>query len=423
MSVPSAFDIGRQVGTNFANVRKNAKDESVIENILSQAMNSGNPEAIQNSIGQILSQVSPERQGAAIQYLQGTYNNLQKKQDEREQFKREEQAGLQPGINPTSQAAIYKESQKNNRIQNANNVFNDSGANQPSAFQQANTQQPSAGQPQAPQTQDASLPPQNATGQAEQRKKQLLALTGHPDREVSERAKAELKEIENKEKLSNDEKKSFRKETAKLREDLANKAMDAQRGIQNKQELLSLIRNGNLDDPTYAALAEALPLNLGKRLLSDDTVTYKAGLVDEFKDLRNIFKGATRVKEIDILENKLADIYLTDSQKEAVLNSRINALKSDIILAEAAEELEDKPLGVLQFQRELQKIAKPKLDALFNQILDEQQAIIKNAENRKQIPLDYNDPEDKEIVQQIYLQAGKDWKKAEQLAKEKGYHW
>ena len=82
MSSPSAFDIGRQVGTNFANVRQTAKDESAIESILSQAMNTGDPAIVQNSIGQILSQVSPERQGVALQYLQNTFNNLQQKQKE-----------------------------------------------------------------------------------------------------------------------------------------------------------------------------------------------------------------------------------------------------------------------------------------------------------------------------------------------------
>lgn len=222
-------------------------------------------------------------------------------------------------------------------------------------------------------------------------------------------------------KSSEDKTRALRQETLPVRTQLANKAMTAAQGIQNKEHLLNLIDKGDIDDPTFATLAESLPLKLGKRLLSNDTVEYKAGLVEEFGDLRNIFQGQTRVKEIELLEEKIADLYLNDEQKKSILKSRINALKADMIRAEAAIELEDKPLGILQFNQELEKKAKPKLDALFNQILDEQKSIIDNAEKRKQLPLDANDPEDQQVIDQILKEAGGDFKKAEKLALRKGY--
>lgn len=219
-----------------------------------------------------------------------------------------------------------------------------------------------------------------------------------------------------------DQTRALRQETLPIRKQLADKALAASHGIQNKEHLIQLIDKGDLNDPTIAALAESLPLNLGKRLLSKDTTEYKAGLVEEFGDLRNIFQGQTRIKEIELLENKIADIYLTDEQKKAVLRSRINALKADMIRAESAEELENRhDLGVLQFNSELEKRAKPKLDALFNQILDEQKSIIQNAENRRNLPLDPNDPEDRKIMEQIKKEAGGDKTKAKAIAKKKGY--
>jgi hypothetical protein len=243
---------------------------------------------------------------------------------------------------------------------------------------------------------------------------------GYTNKYVENRRQEEEHLTKNKETRATE----MRKETLPIRTELANKAAAAEKGIQNKQELLNLIEKGDINDPTFAALAEALPLNLGKRLLSNDTVEYKAGLVEEFQDLRNIFQGQTRIKEIELLENKIADIYLTDDQKKAVLKSRINALRADVIRAESAAELEDRDdLGVLQFRQEIEKRAKPKLDALFNQILDEQKSIIQDAENRKKIPLSMNDSDDKKIIQQIMSEAGNDWKKAEKLAKEKGYTW
>ena len=204
-------------------------------------------------------------------------------------------------------------------------------------------------------------------------------------------------------KTTEDKRKELTKETLPLRTEYAKKAQASEKGIQNKQGLLNLIEKGNLNDPTYAALAEALPLNLGKRLLSNDTTEYKAGLVEEFTDLRNIFQGQTRIKEIDLLENKIADLYHDDEQKKAVIRSRINALKADMIRAEAAAELENRDdLGVLQFEKEVEKIAKPKLEALFNQILEEQKAVIDSAERKKEVPLNINDPEDKQIIEQIF---------------------
>lgn len=218
---------------------------------------------------------------------------------------------------------------------------------------------------------------------------------------------------------------ALRQETLPLRSEIANKAKAASEGIQNKEQLLQLIKTGKIDDPTYATLASSLPLNLGKRLLSPETVQYKAGLVDEFKDLKNIFAGATRVKELEILEEKIADLYMTDEQKETILKSRINALRSDMIKAETAAEMESegKFYGILQFQNELEKRAKPKLEALFNRTLDEQKAAFKDAENLKKIPLSMDDPEHSQIIEQIYQEAGKDPKKAEALAKKKGYSW
>ena len=222
---------------------------------------------------------------------------------------------------------------------------------------------------------------------------------------------------------------TLRKETMDIRKDYANKGKFAREGIQNKQNMLELIRSKKLDDPTVAAALSLIPGNFGMRFLSPETVQYKAALIDEFKDLRNIFQGQTRVKELDLLEEKVADIYLTDAQKEAVISSRMNALKSDIIKSEVAAELERELdekgdfLGLAQFEEEVEKRAKPKLDALFDRILDEQKAVIQDAENRKKTPLDMNDPEDWEIFRQLFHEAGKDKQKARELGKQKGYTW
>ncbi len=229
-------------------------------------------------------------------------------------------------------------------------------------------------------------------------------------REKREDTKSNERKVEN-----------LRKETLPIRKEISDRAESARRSIENKQKQIELIDSGKIDDPTYATLLEAIPMHLGQRFLSPETVEYKAGLVQGYGDLKNIFSGATRVKEVEILEKKIADLYLTDQQKKSILKSSIDTQKADIIREEAASELEGKPLSLLQYRKEVERIAKPKLDALFNKILDEQSAIIKDAENSKKLALDDSDPSDAQIIDQILQEAGGDWRKAEKLAKQKGY--
>jgi hypothetical protein len=216
---------------------------------------------------------------------------------------------------------------------------------------------------------------------------------------------------------------ALRKETLPLRQMYANKALIAQESIRNKEHAIELIQKGNIDDPTMATLAEALPFNLGKRLLSDDTVEYKSGLVDDFRDLSSIFTGPTRIKEVEIYENKIADLYLTDSQKQAVLKARINSLRADLIRGEVAAQVEreGKFEGAIAFQDEVEKRAAPSLDALKKQIWDETKSIIDLAEGRKNVALDWNDADDQQIIKQAMKESGNNKQKTRELLKKMGY--
>lgn len=214
-----------------------------------------------------------------------------------------------------------------------------------------------------------------------------------------------------------------RKEVAPIKQKIAEKATAAQDAIQRKEELLNRVETGNIDDPTYAAVMESLPLKLGERFLSNDTVAYRSSLIDEFGDLRQLFQGQTRTKELDILEKKLPGIYLTDSQKKQIIKARINSLEGDMLKAEIAEEVEnEKPnLGILQFEREVNRRLKPRLKELADRTIDEISDAIDDAERIKNYELDVNRPSDKEIMNQILKEANGNPDKALKIAKEKGY--
>lgn len=245
-------------------------------------------------------------------------------------------------------------------------------------------------------------------------KAKKYALAGEKDLATIAGKEAELEQRERAQRSA---------ESQKLKEDILQRGNAALKGIQNKKHLIDIIKTGKINDPTYAAFAELLPYNFGQRLLSPETSVYKAGLVDEYGDLRNIFQGQTRVKEIDILEKKIADIYLTDEQKEAVLKTRIDSLQSDVLKAEAASEIEREmpDLGMFEFNNEVNKRTQEKMKPLFDKILDEQKFIIDQAEKRKNFPLDPDNPEDAQIIDQLLEEAGGSEDRAIELARKKGY--
>lgn len=223
----------------------------------------------------------------------------------------------------------------------------------------------------------------------------------------------------------NEKNENLRKEVLPFRQELAQRAESAQRAKESYEEQKSLIDSGKLDDPSYAAFLENLPFKIGQRFLSPETSEYKGALVQNFNILKNLFSGATRIKELEIVEDKIAGIYLTDEQKKGIIKSLQRAADLDLIRAEAALEIdkENKPMGIIEYQNELNKRAKEKQSLLFDRILDEQNAIIKDAENARKMPLNWANPEDKQVMMQIYKEADENFEEAKKIAKKKGYSW
>ena len=76
MTTPSPFEIGRSIGQNVGSGFQQARDTSALEQILSEAVASNDPAVLNSAIGQILSRVSPERQGQALNLLQNQVKNI-----------------------------------------------------------------------------------------------------------------------------------------------------------------------------------------------------------------------------------------------------------------------------------------------------------------------------------------------------------
>jgi len=251
---------------------------------------------------------------------------------------------------------------------------------------------------------------------------------------------------------------ALRKETLPVRQEYATRGEVANQAIENKERLMEIVERNStaetdaekIDDPMFAQLAQYLPLKLGERLLSPSTAEYRAGLFGEFGALRTMFQGATRIEEIKQLENKLAGLWLTDEQKKRVLRSGIEALQSEVIKSDVAADIEkDMPnLGPAEFQREVTRRAKPRIQEQLNKFLEENKQIVKEVEERnkafknffgkkfnqdsvddrikakelsrfieyKNKTLDENSPQGQEVIASIYKFANNNPKKAEQIA-------
>lgn len=84
MSQPTPFEVGRGIGENVSKGFQGYQDTNAIDQILGQAYQSQDPNAVPNAMQAIMSRVSPEKQQQAMQILQSKHQQMvnQKTQNE-----------------------------------------------------------------------------------------------------------------------------------------------------------------------------------------------------------------------------------------------------------------------------------------------------------------------------------------------------
>jgi hypothetical protein len=212
------FTIVQQSQNRAAKLTKDFQEKSALDNILSEAMNSNNPDVLQNTLGKILSQVSPEKQQLAMQVVQGKINQIKDNQEKQNQLRAAEKWGYDPYAPPGVQAQQVKDRNKKERL---DQYFGTD--NQQVEFENM----PIQGNQQLPIPQMTN-------------KDQLINLTGHPDKEISEPAKFRLQEIQEIEKENRledrDTRKELRKEILDIEKELP-KFKSSQQNITRLEEL------------------------------------------------------------------------------------------------------------------------------------------------------------------------------------------
>jgi len=82
MTTPSPFETAKGIGDTAAVYSQERKENVAIENILNQVLQSDDPNVVNNFIGQILTNVSPEKRPAVMQAIQ---QHKQQSQEQRSQ--------------------------------------------------------------------------------------------------------------------------------------------------------------------------------------------------------------------------------------------------------------------------------------------------------------------------------------------------
>jgi len=359
MASPSPFMIGQTIGKNFAQSQRKVQDQSAIESILSNAMQSEDPAVLQNSIGQILSQVSPERQGAAVEYLQNTYNQIQQRQAQERQRKAAVQEGLNPDLPPNLQAEQFKQAAKAKRIK-------ESGVNEP-----ATTAPPGPGM--APQPPQGVTPPK--TGLQAMSDDQIVRLTGHPDREVSEPAKAEQKRREAEVKELNRDRREgrkeildFHKESQKYDEDLLKQTKIAKNQIETIDNIEESIKSGKVKPSSLANIFKGLG-DIGNKvseaLISKDEASLQASIPALLEGWKEIFGVRLTDADLKLLQDKLPSIGKTPVANNAIIKILKKYAEMNLLRGQIASDIKKnnkglRPLGYAdQIESRFDEMTKP----------------------------------------------------------------
>lgn len=406
----SPYEHGRQVGISFGAARQEASDQGNIKNILAEAQASGDPQVLQNSIGRILSSVSRENQPAAINYLQNMMQTTQEKQQQQQQFAREEAAGLIPGINPTAQAAIYKENTKKQALQD----YYGSGIGQSQQIM-------------SDQQQPLVQPVENITKQRSVQ--QLIKDTGSPYKEISEPAKAQLQQFNEEQKIKQKQSSDVFKADLERSQKVLKEVDEVAAQLPQKESSLSLMNealaNKDLSFWSWDNLADKTGIEAFR---SPEGALFKTAAKEYF--LGNIKRAGARPNQWieQQIQDMLAKIGRSTGANLTVTRALENELDLDKKKVELTNDISDRLRSEGNFsqgnlgrlvQKELAKYAEDRQQILYNDL-----RAIKSIEEKKAQPFNkvaQGTEISKYMVQSLLLKNGNDPKKAAEEAKKLGY--
>lgn len=428
------------------------RDENAIESILSNAMSSGDPSVLQNSIGQILSQVSPERQQTAVQYLQNTLSGIESRAKQGRERAAAQQAGLNPDLPESLQKIQYEEMANDRRFQNI--AGNNGGFGQmPQSPGQA-PQSLGQGQPMNSSLGISSgeipVQPDQNRGQIKQSSGQTFGIPAPASQSIetglralsddqlvqltgvkgySEPAKQELRRRQEDRKLEESKSSAVFKSDLDRANKFKDKVSTAAETIPQKETALKLmdeaILNKDLGFLTYDNLADITGI---EGLRTPEGALFKTASKEYF--LGNISRAGSRPNQW--VEQQIQDMMAKIGRSTAANLSVSRALKNELDLDKEKVRLTEEVSDRLRasgdvseaklesmVNKDLRSYAEKKQKELFND-LRAIKAIDDNSP-QKFMPVEKGTPISKVVAQAILKQSGNDPKKAANEATKLGY--
>jgi len=413
MGVPVAFQTAQQIQGNLGQAFAQKREQNTIEDILSESLSSDDPKVLQNNIGKILSQVSPERQGMAVQYLQHLHAGIKEKQQEARTLAAEQAAGVTPGLAP----ALQVQQMKNKARQEGLAQY---GVGVPQPNTGVGTAKP--GQP--------GMPPKNApVSLSEISDEELVNRTGAPYKEVSEPAKAELNRRQKATEVSQ------KKEEGKIKRhtDLSQKVLESSNEIAETlpqlESALGLMENAIANkDLSFWSKDNLAELTGIEGLRSPEGAIFKTAAKEFF--LGSIARAGARPNQW--IEQQISDMMTKIGRSPEANLSVSRALRNELDLKkervrlteEISNDLENS-LGYIprdlgnRVNKELAFYADKKQTELFNDL----RAIKSIAEKKPQkfMKVQEGTPISKLVAQSLLRQHDNDPKKAREEAVKLGY--
>lgn len=414
MQGPSAFDLSRAIGTNISGAFREAKDQSAIDQILSQAVQSGDPMVLQDSIGKILSQVSPERQGAAVQFLENRYKAIQGQKQQQQQNAALQKEGINPNLPANLQAEQFKEKSKQLRM---------------SQYGLGQNQQPPQQVTQINQSEDQTTRQPQGSVFSKLTDDQLVVASGAQDKEISEPAKNELKRRSDERVLEQKKSESTRKYHTDISQDIIKENEKSAQNIIQSESSLSLME----DAIAGKDLSFFSPDNIAE-ITGIEGFRSKEGAI--FKTAgKEFFIGTLKdsgARPNQFIEKQIVDMLPKIGRSAAANLSVVRAFRNEIDLKkekirltrDLANDLEAKlgyvPRNIGQIRDEkLREYAEKKQKELNNDLRAYKSIEEKSKETFMKV--EPGTPISKVVAQSLLRQFGNDPKKAREEAKKLGY--
>lgn len=362
--VSPSFQIGQQVGNNFGKAFEQVNDQNTIDRIISDALETGDPEAFQDSMGKILSQVSPQNQGNAIKFLEMKTKSIAEKKT----LQRKQQAygklGLDPDLDPAINAQLLKGQQRQQEIDETYGPKNPVGnqntqpsqgmnqKNQPNPDQNTPINQPNLGE-NTPINQPNQQ--QNRFDLSNVSDADLRARTGSSNLMISKPAKEELdrRKLDVKESgLDRRAKEQNRITVHKLSEkqdaEIEKLARTGAKALETVKDIDKAISTGNVKPTNFANLVKPFGKVggiLSNIFLNPDQATVNASIPQLLDGWKEVFGVRLSDADLKILEDKLPSIGKSPEANKAILKIISKYANANILRNKIAMEIKDKYEG------------------------------------------------------------------------------